>query len=214
LAELHLLRGDEVVYVRPVSAAPLYIGRAATNDLVLTDPKASSRHAVVWASLGALRVEDLGSRNGTLVNGQRIAGQTQLKLGDRLKIGNTVLGVAEGARVDVDARALAIEDRTAGIRYPLRADRFRIGSDPASDLLLDGDARAATLVIHGSGEVWLGTDDDERELATGAPFAVAGHELVLVELTDDGTRTEGLESTRYDYRLEVGLNWPSGPGRS
>ena len=50
----------------------LTIGRAA-NDLSVDDPAISRRHAVFRLVGDALEVEDLGSRNGTLVNGERIA---------------------------------------------------------------------------------------------------------------------------------------------
>ena len=55
-----------------LSSSPRYLGRAHTNDLVLADASVSSRHAAVFTSAGRAFVEDLGSRNGTLVNQQRV----------------------------------------------------------------------------------------------------------------------------------------------
>lgn len=68
------------------------IGREGC-DINLPDPEASRRHAVVREVDGGLAIEDLGSTNGTLVNGQRIRGITPLKAGDLLQIGNTKLRV-------------------------------------------------------------------------------------------------------------------------
>lgn len=65
------------------------IGRADC-DVVLADPDVSRRHAMIRAIDGALGVEDVGSRNGTFVNGSQISGATVLKVGDEVRFGNTV----------------------------------------------------------------------------------------------------------------------------
>lgn len=66
------------------------IGREDAG-LTIDDAEMSRRHAVVRASGSAIEVEDLGSRNGTFVNGTRIAGATRLTGGDSIKVGTTVL---------------------------------------------------------------------------------------------------------------------------
>lgn len=65
------------------------IGRADC-DVVLADPDVSRRHAVIRAIDEALAVEDVGSRNGTFVNGRRIEETTVLATGDEVRFGNTV----------------------------------------------------------------------------------------------------------------------------
>jgi pSer/pThr/pTyr-binding forkhead associated (FHA) protein len=78
--------------------AAIIIGRGSeaqgTEDfLALNDGKASRRHARVQAATdGKTSVEDLGSSNGTYVNDVRIDGAHLLQDGDRLQIGDTVLG--------------------------------------------------------------------------------------------------------------------------
>jgi pSer/pThr/pTyr-binding forkhead associated (FHA) protein len=75
----------------------LVLGREhATADLVIPDPGVSRRHARVLTHNHAVIVEDLGSSNGTYVNGQRISGPVELGAGDELQVGATILGV-EGA---------------------------------------------------------------------------------------------------------------------
>ncbi|HWL85719.1 MAG TPA: FHA domain-containing protein [Polyangiaceae bacterium] len=74
------------------------VGRNASCQLSLDDPLVSRRHAVFRVTSTAVTVEDLQSRNGVLVNGQRIAGSIALATGDRLLIGSqemTLLVVVE-----------------------------------------------------------------------------------------------------------------------
>jgi pSer/pThr/pTyr-binding forkhead associated (FHA) protein len=57
------------------------------------DSFASSVHARLFRRDGETWLEDLGSTNGTFVNGQRLAGPVRLRRGDRLKVGHTLLEV-------------------------------------------------------------------------------------------------------------------------
>jgi pSer/pThr/pTyr-binding forkhead associated (FHA) protein len=79
----------------------LTIGRQDA-DLLVDDPQVSRRHAVVRAIDGELQVEDLGSANGTFVNGARVDGPQPLCHGDEIGIGTVVLEARTG-----DARDLA-----------------------------------------------------------------------------------------------------------
>ncbi|MGH9129183.1 MAG: FHA domain-containing protein [Acidimicrobiales bacterium] len=68
------------------------LGRAPSCGVALTeDSFVSSTHARVWRRAGATWVEDLGSTNGTFVNGSRLSGPSPLNAGDRLQVGRTVL---------------------------------------------------------------------------------------------------------------------------
>ncbi len=72
----------------------LVIGREpGSADLVLADPGISRRHAAVRALGGAVTVEDLGSSNGTFVNGKSISGEVELAQGDEVQVGGTVLSL-------------------------------------------------------------------------------------------------------------------------
>jgi len=63
------------------------IGRSPDNDIFLDDVTVSRKHAVLVESGGELRIEDLGSLNGTFVNRRRIDSATRLESGDELQIG-------------------------------------------------------------------------------------------------------------------------------
>jgi hypothetical protein len=63
------------------------IGRSPENDVFLDDVTVSRKHAVLLQSGGELRIEDLGSLNGTFVNRRRIDSATRLESGDEVQIG-------------------------------------------------------------------------------------------------------------------------------
>ncbi len=80
----------------------IVIGRGVSGDgRVSDDSDLSRRHARVYRDGGQLIVEDLGSANGTFVNGERALGRQVLAAGDLLRVGSTTLRVtvAGGARV-------------------------------------------------------------------------------------------------------------------
>jgi len=74
----------------------LVIGREGAT-LTIEDSELSRRHAAVRPVADGYEVEDLGSLNGTYVNGRRIDGPTRLTGGDAIKLGKTVLEL-EAAR--------------------------------------------------------------------------------------------------------------------
>jgi FHA domain-containing protein len=67
------------------------IGRDAGNDVVVNDEAASARHALVEFADGEWWVEDAGSTNGTLVNGETVRSRERLQYGDELGIGRVAL---------------------------------------------------------------------------------------------------------------------------
>lgn len=73
--------------------APLVVGRAAGADIVIDAPYVSGRHARFVSQDNQLTVEDLGSTNGTLVNGVKIDSACQLADGDSVQIGDVVMQV-------------------------------------------------------------------------------------------------------------------------
>lgn len=66
------------------------IGRAGDCDIIINDTYVSNKHARVYEDEGAFVVEDLGSTNGTYVNGRKISYPLELRPGDRIKIGKSV----------------------------------------------------------------------------------------------------------------------------
>lgn len=81
------LRGTSI----PLGASAVVLGRAPSCTVPLQDDYSSSRHARIYPHEGAWWVEDLGSTNGTFVDGERIDAPTVLNPGKAVRIGQTVL---------------------------------------------------------------------------------------------------------------------------
>ena len=72
------------------------IGRSSASDIVLkSDDYASGSHAQLTRHGGLLYVEDLGSTNGTFVNGRKAVGATPLRHGDTVRVGSTTFRYEE-----------------------------------------------------------------------------------------------------------------------
>jgi FHA domain len=80
---LHYLQHDLELRV-----GDFVIGRHATCQLSLDDPLVSRRHAVIAVTATDVSLEDLGSRNGVLLNGEKIARRVRLRPGDKVLIGS------------------------------------------------------------------------------------------------------------------------------
>ena len=76
--------------VSELTRLPFKIGRQATLELTLNIPSISGLHAMIYETQEQLFIEDLGSRNGTFVNGNRTNGPTPIESGDLIQIANSV----------------------------------------------------------------------------------------------------------------------------
>ncbi|HOX24363.1 MAG TPA: SpoIIE family protein phosphatase [Candidatus Krumholzibacteria bacterium] len=73
------------------------IGRGSTCEIRLDEPSVSRLHARLQVAGGSVRLEDLGSSNGTRLNGQRLTGPTEVRSGDTITLGNVSLKVDDSA---------------------------------------------------------------------------------------------------------------------
>jgi hypothetical protein len=78
-----------------LTEAPARIGRMPECEIALSDPQVSRHHAEVRPGHQGFRVVDLGSTNGTIVNGAVIRGEHELRDGDEIKIGATTIRYEE-----------------------------------------------------------------------------------------------------------------------
>ncbi|HLI55121.1 MAG TPA: DUF3662 and FHA domain-containing protein [Acidimicrobiales bacterium] len=84
---------------RVLGNRPVLIGRLPECDIVLADPNVSRRHAEIRPTgevPPAWAIDDLGSTNGTRVNGMPVVGSRVLRPGDRISVGATTIGFERG----------------------------------------------------------------------------------------------------------------------
>jgi len=113
---------------------PLGLGRGVDNRFVLADQGVSLRHARIVASDRGWMIEDLGSSNGTWVNGQRVA-RAFLRNGDRIRLGGVELVFRDdpappplpGVAVAGTAPAAADTEESEGTSYYLARGGERLG---------------------------------------------------------------------------------------
>ena len=78
----------------------LGVGRDSSNRIRLHDTEVSRRHAIVSLGEGQITIEDLGSFNGTHTDAGELKGETELRVGDRFRVGQSVLELREVAGAD------------------------------------------------------------------------------------------------------------------
>ncbi len=104
----------------------IVIGRSSELDMVLVEEMVSRKHARISLNGGVITIEDLGSTNGTFVNGEKVEHGT-LKEGDRVLVGTNILKVIAISQEDeppLDLKAVA-----AG-RVTARQKMSRVGDEP------------------------------------------------------------------------------------
>jgi pSer/pThr/pTyr-binding forkhead associated (FHA) protein len=131
----------------------IIIGRSSELDMVLVEEMVSRRHARIQLQDGVITIEDLGSTNGTFVNGEKIQKGT-LREGDRILIGTSILKVVTTAdtstrRESLEAQAARASQRK-GNRHSDEAPRMsgNLEEIPLPDLLqLFGTSRKNGVLV-------------------------------------------------------------------
>ena len=113
----------------------LLVGRAPDNDWVIEDPSISRIHAQFQWQPNGVTLKDLGSRNGTSLNGIMIRDEVAVKPGDKVMLGSVPLSVAAQGQasvlIDSDEAATSITNASiimpAASSMPSRRSRARSG---------------------------------------------------------------------------------------
>jgi len=133
----------------------IIVGRSSDLDMVLVEEMVSRRHARIQLVNGSVNIDDLGSTNGTFVNGERVT-HAELQEGDRVLIGSNILKVvatdSTGPVAPMDGTQHRTVTRTAGSDARMSGNLEEI---PLPDLLqLFGTSRkTGTLVVTSEGKV-------------------------------------------------------------
>ena len=141
--------GDQTVDVKP--GATLVVGRAVSSDVPIYDPTISRSHAQVSAHDGGVMIKDLGSSNGTFLNGSKIT-EAVAQPNDVVMFGKVSFYVREVAK-PAGAGAARPADGGAPAHKPAAATIVRqlpVGVDPvvaakAGRLSADGTSPADTI---------------------------------------------------------------------
>ncbi len=134
------IRGSGPAELFPLDRERVTIGRGDQNDVALRDDRLVSQvHAVIESYGASFSLRDLGSSNGTFVNGQSLTGEQVLRPGDEIRMGRTQLlfrdtGTSAAERTDTGPKAptLTVRERDVLIalcRPLLNASPF---AEPAS----------------------------------------------------------------------------------
>jgi pSer/pThr/pTyr-binding forkhead associated (FHA) protein len=87
----------------PLDGDQLTIGRDSSNGVAINDAEVSRKHARLLFQGGKYVIDDLGSTNGTFVNGQRLAGPVVLKSGDVVSLGEQIVLMYDAINMDPGA---------------------------------------------------------------------------------------------------------------
>lgn len=101
-----------------LSTNEVVLGRDIDNEVVINDAEISRRHTRLLIQEGGYVVEDLGSTNGTFVNGQKITGSHVLEPGQTIRLGENVTLSYEIAGFDADATIASGQRKPAAAAPP------------------------------------------------------------------------------------------------
>ncbi|PTL81351.1 adenylate/guanylate cyclase domain-containing protein [Vitiosangium sp. GDMCC 1.1324] len=139
-----------------------HLGRADENDIVLGGDLVSRRHARLVAEGDSLLIEDLGSRNGSRVNGASLQGSIALHPGDTISLGENTLSVRQPHQVE-NAATEMVDLGAGGVR------RFGHGDDVGASVILAKNVKNVDLLR----ALDNFSSPFESPLATATPFSPA-----------------------------------------
>ena len=118
MASLLIRQDQQILRNIRLYTADLKIGRASECEIQLSDPGVSRKHARITLVDGLYYVEDLGSRRGVFLNGEKIQ-RAQLQSGDKLAIHNFQLEFVADEGNAAEPAAVIVEVRAVGKEYAL-----------------------------------------------------------------------------------------------
>ena len=147
MAQLILTYNDELLARYPLRGDPVSIGRSRDNDIRITQDTASGHHAEIVCASNGVFVKDLGSTNGTFLNGRMIR-QSRLEDGDVIALGKHELRYLESDEGLEDAAAPEAEAPEAANDPPPATPlvgRLRFMNGPSRDRVLDLKGRVTAI---------------------------------------------------------------------
>jgi len=166
--------GSEEIF--PLGFEPTSIGRHGDNEIILPDSQVSRHHAEIVMQGGRWLIADLGSANGTYVNGERLTGPHVLNHGDLVRVGQTQF------RVEIAAAIAAQDTIVEQARAVVAAAPPPVRRQTRLYVTL---AAALAVVLIGAVLIWLLIRDGGGK--TGEPSATPGTAVGVYPTTAEAT---------------------------
>ena len=141
---LVVAQGVHTGKVIPVTSSEFVIGRDPQCQLRPASPAISKQHCALSVRDAKAFIRDCGSTNGTFINGEQIAGEREVKTGDRLKVGPLEFDI----RLEVGAAAPApAAARPAGVKPPSKAGTAKPAAVSAAAVATDTVPQGGTVMM-------------------------------------------------------------------
>lgn len=127
----------------PLEKQEIWLGRDPSNDIVIADPEVSRRHARFLQRGGTYAIEDMGSTNGTLVNGEMITTLKMLSHGDVIELGEHTSLIFEVTQTEVDETVAVFRSTEGEDKSP---ERKPVSTEIPPSLSALGEEVSPTLV--------------------------------------------------------------------
>ncbi|MEI7922012.1 MAG: ATP-binding protein [Planctomycetota bacterium] len=170
MAQLFVVQGEQLGHRFELGGSKAVIGRETGCDIRIKDPEISRRHLEIRRESGQFKLIDLGSANGTLVNGIAVR-ETWLRRGDRIQIGQTQIMFQDEAIIrssDAGLERVRIvpantgEDKSAIVQtLPAMADIAKLFAGSTPPHWLQERLASLDVIYQASREISLVTNPDE-----------------------------------------------------
>lgn len=200
VAHLILQRAEAEPQQWPVHEGILIIGRAKDCDISVADTRLSRRHTELRCEGGRIIVTDLGSVNGTFVNGAHLQQPQELHDGDRVRAGpfEFRLELLAPPEAEIRERATIVMDESSG------QPRLEVSSGPQRGLVFDLTRERTVVGRAGQGQPWDITLPDRAVSRPHAEILKQADGFVLKDLgSANGTLVNGV-ALNEAYRLADG----------
>jgi len=189
---LKVIEGAKVGAKVAIKKNEFLIGRSQECHLCAGSSAISRKHCAILRNDNRVTVKDLGSRNGTLVNGTRIDEETELASGDELIVGplkflvTITAGIANTKRAEVKSVAEAVE---------------RVAEAPASDTSVDDIAKWLTVDPSALNETQTIRIDDTNAAHLSRVLEAETSEMRIDEVSEESQADDGKDSKKGPGKL-------------
>jgi pSer/pThr/pTyr-binding forkhead associated (FHA) protein len=186
----------------PIRKVRTMIGRDGACDIVLADDNVSRQHVKIYLMENRIEIKDMGSRNGTFLNNERLSGMKELKVGDEVIVGSNQFhlvfdpNLAEQSEGMTGIRTVdQLRDPASGfdVRPGQAAPPSAVGNDPAEstifasreNIIADIYGKKLALAQYPSIEVIFGKNRGQRYLLQPGRYVVGRGSGSNIRLDDE-----------------------------